>query len=455
MNIYLNVEISVRELDSKLLLATIAASRGHQVIVSDMSGIDRGFRGKLFAPGIFHTKCITPFAAKIAFHQTLIDNGFLVTSIDEEGGLDISGYDEFSKTRYSEKTIEQSSAVFVWGQEDLEGLKRTYPNHTSKIYITGSPRVDLWRPSFSDYWKTFKRIPNKPFLLIPSNLTMANISTPFHQLIKYNKILGYYQRKPELLKRDFNWASEDYLMTYSFIEAIKHLAKNLNGFDIVLRPHPAENLESWETYLDGIPNIHVIREDSISFWIKQAFAVMHSGCTSAIESIISEKPVISYEPFPMKYRPSFTNNLGYRVESLENLSKVVNEIFKNSQSKHKTKSVEPSLGILSKKIYHDENELAAEKIVKIWESLNNNQLSRSSNWRLCKWLLKTSELKDNIGRSLRKFFPARFDRFREDYKFKILDKVDITERVSKLQKKLGIDKKLKCELLSSRTILIR
>ena len=39
----------------------MAAARGHQVIVSDNSGIDRGFRSKLFAPGIFHTKCITPF----------------------------------------------------------------------------------------------------------------------------------------------------------------------------------------------------------------------------------------------------------------------------------------------------------------------------------------------------------------------------------------------------------
>ena len=39
MNIYIHVEISVRELDSKLLLATIAASKGHQVIISDIETI--------------------------------------------------------------------------------------------------------------------------------------------------------------------------------------------------------------------------------------------------------------------------------------------------------------------------------------------------------------------------------------------------------------------------------
>ena len=45
MNIYIHVEISVRT-DSKLLLATLAASKGHQVIVSDLesilSGVEKG-----------------------------------------------------------------------------------------------------------------------------------------------------------------------------------------------------------------------------------------------------------------------------------------------------------------------------------------------------------------------------------------------------------------------------
>ena len=42
MNIYIHVELSPRELDSKLLLATLAASRGHDVVVSDMEVIEKG-----------------------------------------------------------------------------------------------------------------------------------------------------------------------------------------------------------------------------------------------------------------------------------------------------------------------------------------------------------------------------------------------------------------------------
>ncbi len=455
MNIYLNVEISARELDSKLLLATIAAARGHQVIVSDMSGIDRGFRKKLLAPGIFHTKCITPFDKKINFHQALIDQGYIITSIDEEAGLDMDDYEEFSKTRYSEKTIKQSSAIFAWGNDDMEFLKQFYPKHESKIHKTGSPRIDLLKSSLLEYWKAPKSIPNKPFLLISSNMGKANYIKPFYAIIKENKEIGYYERDEKMFKTDFGWAAEDYLKTYHFIEAIKHLSKNSNGFDIVFRPHPVENIESWKFYLNGIPNVHVIRDDSITPWIKNSFAVMHSGCTSAIEATVAEKPVISYVPFQMKYSATLTNKLGYSVESLEKLSLTINDIFNNRNSSKIDDLSKSSSDVFSKKIYLDKNQLAAEKIVKVWESLDNQKLSKTSSWGVYKWLLKTTQIKHVIGISLRRLFPNKFNNFREDFKFSPLDKNDIIDKVRRLQKNLGIKKELDCKLLTKRTILIR
>ena len=44
MNVYLNVEISSRELDSKLLLAVLAAARGHQVVISSTEIIEKGLK---------------------------------------------------------------------------------------------------------------------------------------------------------------------------------------------------------------------------------------------------------------------------------------------------------------------------------------------------------------------------------------------------------------------------
>ena len=71
-NIYIHVEISARELDSKLLLATIAASKGHQVVISDLSSINSGINNGLLAPGVFHTKSLTPTQKKIERHENYL-----------------------------------------------------------------------------------------------------------------------------------------------------------------------------------------------------------------------------------------------------------------------------------------------------------------------------------------------------------------------------------------------
>ena len=78
--------------------------------------------------------------AKIKRHQSIIDSGTKITSIDEEGGLIDHGYDRFAKARYSDETIRQSSAVFGWGPEDFDTLKRIYSKYSSKFYKTGSFR---------------------------------------------------------------------------------------------------------------------------------------------------------------------------------------------------------------------------------------------------------------------------------------------------------------------------
>ena len=226
MNIYIHVEIAARELDNKLLLAVIGASRGHQVLVSNLNFIIEGVRTGVLKPGVFHTKSLTPTIKKIVRHQSLLDRGFQVTSIDEEGGLIMSTYDRHASVRYSEQTIEQASAIFGWGPQDVEFLKKFYPKHSAKMHKTGSPRADLWKSFFSDYWGIPKGVPKKPFLLVVSNMSYANYDKPFHDIITSNRKSGYFHHDPKLFLDNFHVAAEDYRKTAAFIEAVKHLSEN-------------------------------------------------------------------------------------------------------------------------------------------------------------------------------------------------------------------------------------
>ena len=449
MNIYILVEITSRELDSKLLLAILAAARGHQVILSDTEGIVEGTKKGILAPGIFHTKSLTPTDYKQKKHQFFIDKGFKVTSLDEEGGLDLFGYEEFSKTRFSEKSIELASAVFGWGDDDVDTLKKKYSKYASKIHKTGSPRVDLWKSKFSNYWNTPKGIPKKPFLLVSSNMGAANGYLEVHKKYELRRNSGYYDRDPSLIRKSFVRIAEAVLKTGAFIEAIKYLAKN-NGYDIVLRPHPIENIEAWKIYLDGIPNVHVIREGSISPWVKNAFAVMHNGCTTAIETIVSEKPLVTYVPFETSFDNHPPNHLGHRAKSPEELSNILKSIFINTKSEGQNKNGNETSKIIDRKVFLDKNELAAEKIIKLWENLIDKNHSSSSNWIRFRWLLRKNKIRKLIGIARRKLLGT----FKENNKFPPFKQDDIFNRIDRLQNIIGI-KDLKCEILSDRTLLIK
>ena len=126
MNLYISIESILREFDSKLLLALIAASRGHEVVVSDTESLFKGIKRKILRPGIFHVKSLTPGDAKIENHASIIKNGCKITSIDEEGGLVDYGYKKMIRFRYSTKTIKQASAVFAWGPEDFYALRKSF-----------------------------------------------------------------------------------------------------------------------------------------------------------------------------------------------------------------------------------------------------------------------------------------------------------------------------------------
>lgn len=448
MNIYIHCEIVSRELDSKLLLAITAAAKGHEVLVSDVETIEKGVARGFLKPGIFHTKSLTPSEAKIKRHSMLIKAGLKITSIDEEGGLTSKNYDNMSKIRYSSKTINQSSAVFAWGKDDYKTLRKNFSKFNSKIYKTGSPRADLWQPKFSNYWKKPKNLPKKPYLLISSNMNVCDVQH-FYERIQSDRKSGYFERDPNHFIERFKVKSNNFIKAIEFINAIKHLSKFNNGYTIVLRPHPIENVNCWKILLEGISNIHIVREGSIDSWLKNSFAIMHNGCTTALEAAISKKPVVTYKHPSIKTNINFNfvNQFGYSVTNKESLLNKINNIF--NKKKFDDKEDYKTSSIISKKIFIDDKETAANKIIKIWEVLNEKSLSKINNWFIFTLHLKKMRFNGFIGRSL------KLIKKEDTSKFPSLNHYQINQKVNELRKILGIKKKIECKLLSNRAILIR
>ncbi len=457
MNIYLHVEIAVRELDSKLLLATLAAARGHNIIISDINPLKEAlFKGAL-PPGIFHDKSLAPNLDFNLIYEEMNKRDILITSLDEESGLLDHGYENFAKNRFSQHTVDKSSAIFCWGVEDEKTLKDLYKKDSKKIFKTGSPRVDLWRSQFSKNWVLPKGAPAKPFLLVSSNLHMANFSKQFFQWggfkpfqIKEN--ISYYKNDPSLFKKQFNKVSEDNLKLSAFVEAIHYLSENHNGYDIVFRPHPLENIDTWKVYLRGLSNVFVLREDSLGPWISHAFAIMHNSCTSAIEASISGKQIVTYVPFKQNYSwGEVANELGHRVQTLEELKKKVNSIFDNRNPKEKDKNLLMNETLL-RKIFIDKNELAANKIIDLWEKLASEKNLKSHNLDKFKLLVN----KRKFYNFIKKYTSLSISKTKNmNKKFFSLNIKDVKEKIKTIQKILKINQRLECKLLQDTTIIIK
>ena len=101
-------------------------------------------------------------------------------------------------------------------------LKKFYPKNKSKLIKTGSPRVDLWRSTFFDYWGVPNNKPKKPYLLVSSNMGTSNGINSTPEVINIFKDLGYLQRNSKLFKDYFEQIAEDSIKTADFVEAIKH-----------------------------------------------------------------------------------------------------------------------------------------------------------------------------------------------------------------------------------------
>ena len=449
MNIYIHVEIIERELDSKLLLALCAAARGHDVVVCRHATIrymvneNKG----LFAPGIFHAKDITPRKAKLARHDKLKKKGFFITSMDEEGGLLLWDYEFFAKSRLSEKSLEQTSAVFCWGEHDYNELVKYYPKYKSHFFNTGSTRADLWKEAFYPFWGKPKGMPQKPYLLLSSNFSLINSHHHFWEVVSSQRNSGYFERYPELEKHRYFGIAEETKILFELKNAIEKLAVSLPEIDIVVRPHPAEHPDSWKHLLGDYDNIHVIRRGPITPWVNNSFAIIHNGCTTAMEATVSGKPVISFVPFTKTYEHVIPNSLGYKVKDSEELIQVVKKIRSGENKQF-------SDDVVLKKIRYTGSELAADRMVDIWEEIANSNFEIQNNWQRVKKALTHMKYKELFHRIFKKIRRKdNHEKYR--YRFPPLQIKEVIRKVELLKECTGKGSGVQIQFLDDYTILFK
>jgi len=285
------VETIVRELDYRLILAVLCASPDWQIIFGHHVHLVRVAR---------NIKNAVVFLKDTwgNLYDIYKKNNIRVIHLDEEGGIyegDKRNWENILLERLDVKKIRPDDYVCTWG-----GFQQTYyrsfnPACSDNIVVTGNPRFELGREC---YRKLFDKEVNilkeryGRFILVNTNFISNNCAGPDVNLKYYDvenkdaKIRNYYLEQYVY----------DAKIQASYIDLINKLSNAFTNHMIVLRPHPSENMHTYETFFKYIPRAVVTREGSLNSWLQASDVLIHNGCTTAVEGYQSGTPIVNYAP---------------------------------------------------------------------------------------------------------------------------------------------------------------
>ena len=121
---------------AKLLLATLAADKNYDVYLGNITGLEN----KVSLPtGIFHHTSCVPSKSILSLFKRLKEKNFLITSQDEEGGVEETK-NFFSKPpkgtfyyRYGSPSFKLVDAVFTWSNFDFKNIIKKFQNIKQKF----------------------------------------------------------------------------------------------------------------------------------------------------------------------------------------------------------------------------------------------------------------------------------------------------------------------------------
>lgn len=355
-NIYIHLEILTRELSSHLLLSVIALKKNFRVYIGDSYSLEKLLIRKNKKEGIF----IAKGNIDKSLHDLIKKKCDKLVSLDQEitPGFSNKYYCDVIKTRYG-KLTNNFDLFFVCNDKIKKSFLNTFSINKNKVISTGWPRIDLFRKEFlSLFSKKILKVKKKygKFYLFNSDfghLTKIELKNKAKFLKKsisnqnvINKLLPKYN-------------IDDFENFKKFLKKLKKLEKLPK---IVFRPHPAENLSEWEKIKKIDPRFVIgYPKNDVTEMIHASEGVLHRGCTTAYQSIISKKKT-GY--INLTHGLKSLNDFRPYVYKYSNKIKSVNELQKWFGDKNKNKIPKELYNVLNIK-----KKISSECIIEELEKL--------------------------------------------------------------------------------------
>jgi surface carbohydrate biosynthesis protein len=447
----LPVENQVRELDSKILLACIAAQRGFSSYIG--SRREMHFNITRFPKGIYVSKSIT--AASDLMFRIMHNLGHQIVAWDEEALVHLPAETYYSR-RLSPVAMANVSHLFAWGEDNAQ-LWREYTRlpKNAIIHVTGNPRNDLLRPELHAYYDSEVQKIKKAygdFILINTNFNHVNAFSPVQNLFQPPEKSGEtpkFGRAAKGMSREYaeGLRAHKQAIFEDFQRMIPALNKAFPGYNIVVRPHPTESQAIYREIKARCQRVEVTNEGNVVPWLLAARALVHNSCTTGVEAYVIGVPAITYRAsineiydFGFYRLPNLISQPCFSFQELEiTLNKILAGELGQAESDERERLVDKYLAA-------QKGPLACERIVEVLEKTVKDCSEPSipgAGARIFGWSLYTvrtmvKRYKDSRPGSHNK---PEFQRHR----YPQVPLSGMQERVSRFEQLLGFSNKLKVE----------
>ena len=287
--LYIPLEIFNRELNGMLLLSLVAAKNGWQVVLGGKKTIFPVLNE--LPNGVVLLKSIVP--GEIDTQKKIASYGHKITSIDAEGLIPSNGSSGV-KLRYSQQTIESSEMLFFWGEDQFNQVKAVFPSIEKNGLITGSPIFDYWRYLKKSY--TIIDDTKKKTILIATSFPYANHIMDSQQPYDAVRHASGENATQSHFDELFLDGELQEVIYPQFKNLVSYLSQNLQDYNILLRPHPTEDIKPWKKIADENNNVELQFGGQISDIILNSDIFIHFNSTASIEAYYYEKKVITFIP---------------------------------------------------------------------------------------------------------------------------------------------------------------
>ena len=304
--LYVPVETKAREFLGKTFLAARAAERGWTVILGEANQVREFMRDQ---PGGAYIEIGIP-EKKAKRLEELHAWGYRIVNMCEEG-LVYSDGREYCIRKLGRRAMAFTDRLLVVGARNADDIRTNLPEVAGKLAVTGNPRFDtllsgprcVYRRDADALKAEFGR-----FVIVNTNFTRAN---PYGG-VDYSS----GPARIAALRRRGMVVTDDHLQYFlrffyyqqrqmrSLQEMLEKLVASGVVDRVVVRPHPVEDRNTWLEWAKSCKNIDVRWEGSAIEWMLAAEAMLHPGCTTAIEGLMLDRPVFSYMP---EQHPEFFN----------------------------------------------------------------------------------------------------------------------------------------------------